>query len=96
MEELVAIVAAKAGVSDTEARALLAAALDGIVDLLASVGRVELGGFGAFEVRKRRPRVGRNPRTGEKLVIPASLYPAFRAGPRLRKRVNQLPDVPSQ
>ena len=55
---------------------------------------VELGDFGAFEVRERRARWGRNPRTGEALQVPAKFYAAFQTGHRLRKRVAELPKIP--
>lgn len=49
--------------------------------------KVRISGFGTFERRRRKPRPGRNPRTGEKIEIGPSLYPAFRAGRSLRQRM---------
>ncbi len=73
MREIVAALAAKAGLSQTEARAFLDLVLDEITERLVKDGKVRLADFGAFEVAKRKARTGRNPRTGEKLTIPASL-----------------------
>ena len=62
--------------------------LDEIAEALAEGNRVELRGFGAFSVRERKPRVGRNPRTGEKVEVRAKRVPFFRPGKELRARVN--------
>lgn len=62
--------------------------LDEISDTLAKGDRVELRGFGAFSVRKREARKGRNPRTGEPVEVPAKAVPFFKAGKELRARVN--------
>ena len=60
----------------------------GIVDRLATGGRVELRGFGAFTTRARDARTGRNPRTGEEIKIAASMNPAFKPGKALKDAVN--------
>lgn len=62
---------------------------DEIVDAMTCGERVELRGFGAFSVRRRPPRIGRNPRTGESVRVPAKFVPVFRAGKRLRERINR-------
>lgn len=62
--------------------------LDEISNTLAKGGRVELRGFGVFEVRHREARLGRNPRTGEKVSVPPKSVPFFKAGKLLRKRLN--------
>jgi integration host factor subunit beta len=62
--------------------------LDGIADTLASGGRVELRGFGAFSVRGRPARAGRNPRTGETVQVRAKAVPFFKSGKELRERLN--------
>ena len=61
---------------------------DEIADALATGGRVELRGFGAFSVREREARRGRNPRTGESVSVPAKRVPFFKTGKELRERVN--------
>ncbi|MFN7054857.1 integration host factor subunit beta [Hyphomonas sp.] len=66
--------------------------LDEIGDALARGDRVELRGFGAFSVRRREARKGRNPRTGEPVKVPAKAVPFFKAGKELRARVNDGQD----
>ena len=61
---------------------------DEISGRLAEGGRVELRGFGAFSTREREARVGRNPRTGEAVEVPAKRVPYFKAGKDMRKRLN--------
>ena len=78
--ELIAAVAAKAGVSQKDAGVVVAAVLDEIKDALKKGDKVQLVGFGSFEVRAKAARTGKNPRTGETISIPASKAPAFKAG----------------
>ena len=59
-----------------------------MTDTLADGGRVELRGFGAFSVRARPARAGRNPRTGEPVQVPAKSVPFFKSGKDLRERLN--------
>jgi len=66
--------------------------LDAITNRLINGGRSEIRGFGSFGLSYRRPRIGRNPRTGEKVEIPAKWTPHFKAGLELR----QLVDVRSK
>jgi integration host factor subunit beta len=65
---------------------------DGIVPALARGDRVELRGFGAFSVRKRDARTGRNPRTGEPVAVEPKYVPFFKAGKELRARLNNGQD----
>ncbi len=78
--ELIAAVAAKADISQKEAGIVVAAVLDEIKDALKKGDKVQLVGFGSFEVRAKAARTGKNPRTGETINIPASKAPAFKAG----------------
>ena len=55
---------------------------------LVKGGRTEIRGFGSFELNHRPPRTGRNPKTGEKVLIPEKLVPHFKAGKELRQRIN--------
>jgi len=57
-------------------------------DAMERGDRIELRGFGAFSVKERAPRVGRNPRTGESVEVPAKRLPAFKTGKALRDRLN--------
>ena len=61
---------------------------DSIVDQLASGGRVELRGFGAFSTRSRESRTGRNPRTGAPVAVKAKAVPYFKPGKEMRERLN--------
>ena len=62
--------------------------LDGMDGALERGGRVELRGFGAFSVRSRPARAGRNPRTGDQVSVPAKSVPFFKSGKELRERLN--------
>ena len=87
--ELISAVALKADVSKKDAEAVLTAALDTITATLAEGGRVQLSGFGIFEVKTREARTGRNPRTKETVEIPASRTPAFKASKALKDAVKK-------
>ncbi len=67
--------------------------LDSMVDAMSDGGRVELRGFGAFSVRSRPARTGRNPRTGEAVSVPAKSVPFFKSGKELRERLNASGDA---
>ena len=67
--------------------------LDNMVEALQGGGRVELRGFGAFSVRSRPARAGRNPRTGESVAVPAKSVPFFKSGKELRERLNVSGDA---
>ena len=83
--ELVAAVAQKAELSKKDAEKAVAAV---ITDALCAGDKVQLVGFGTFEVRNREARTGKNPRTGEAIQIAASKVPAFKAGKALKDVVN--------
>ena len=87
--ELIAAAAEKAGVSKKEAEAVVTAAFDAIAASLKEGEKVQLVGFGAFEVKARAERVGRNPQTKETITIPASKTPVFKAGKALKESVNK-------
>ena len=85
--ELIHAAAMKADVSKKEAEAVLTAALDTITEALAEGEKVQLVGFGSFELKKRAARLGRNPKTKEAIEIPASVVPTFKAGKALKDAV---------
>ena len=87
--ELIAAVAEKAGLSKKDSDTAVAAVLESIVDALASGDKVQLVGFGTFEVRAREARTGRNPRTKETIQIPASKQPVFKAGKSFKDAVSK-------
>lgn len=78
--ELIAAVAEKVGMSKKDADAVVNAVIDTIVEEVAKEEKVQIVGFGAFEVRCRSERQGRDPRTNSPITIPASKVPAFKAG----------------
>lgn len=85
--ELVGSVAEKAGVSKKDAEKAVAAVLDSLTEALAAGEKVQIVGFGTFEVRARAEKKGRNPKTGETMIVPASKLPAFKAGKALKEAV---------
>jgi len=85
--ELIAAVAEKAGLSKKDSEAAVTAALDAITAALEDGDKVQLVGFGSFEVKRRSARVGRNPHTQEEIEIPASKVPVFKAGKALKDTV---------
>lgn len=87
--ELVAAVAAKAEISKKDAEAAVSATVEAITEALADGEKVALVGFGTFDVKERAARTGLNPRTKEKIEIPASKAPAFKAGKALKDAVNK-------
>lgn len=87
--ELVAAMATKANVSKKAAEESLNAMLDAVKDAMAKGDKVQLVGFGSFEVRTRAARKGKNPQTGAEMKIPACKAPAFKAGKALKDIVNK-------
>ena len=86
--ELVAEVAAKTGDTKKVAEASVDAVVSVIKEALMEGEKVQLVGFGSFEIRERAARKGRNPQTKEELIIPASKAPVFKAGKQLKDLVN--------
>lgn len=68
---------------------IVSAVFDEITDALAEGNRVELRGFGAFSVKNRPARIGRNPRTGEQVDVGEKYVPQFKAGKEIRERLNR-------
>lgn len=85
--ELVTAIAEKAGLSKKDSERALDAAVEAITDALASGDKVQLVGFGVFDVKTRAERTGRNPRTKESIVIPETKLPVFKAGKALKDAV---------
>lgn len=86
--ELTAAVAEKTGLSKNAAAAAVQAVTDVITEELKAGGKVQIVGFGTFEVTERAEREGRNPQTGESMTISASKAPKFKAGKALKDAVN--------
>ena len=87
--DLIAAIAAKTGDTKKNAEASLDAFVDVVTESLIKGDKVQLVGFGSFEVRKRAARKGRNPQTKEEIKIPASKAPVFKAGKALKDLVNK-------
>ncbi|MBR3301215.1 MAG: HU family DNA-binding protein [Firmicutes bacterium] len=87
--ELVACVAAKTGLTKKDTEITVNAAIEALEAELKKGGKVQLVGFGTFEVGKRAARTGRNPQTGEEIKIKASKAPKFKAGKALKDAVNK-------
>ena len=87
--ELVNALAEKTGSTKKAAEESLNALVETITNALKKGDKVQLVGFGTFEVRKREARKGRNPQTGEEMKIPASKAPVFKAGKALKEVVNK-------
>ena len=86
--ELVAAMAEKSGLSKKSAEAALNALTSAVEGALKKGDKVQLVGFGTFEVRERAARTGRNPQTGAQIKIAASKNPAFKAGKALKDAIN--------
>ena len=85
--ELVASVVEKAGLKKGDAEKAVAAVIDSVVETLKKGDKVQLVGFGTFEVRERAAREGRNPQTGAAMKIAASKNPVFKAGKALKDAI---------
>ena len=87
--ELINAVAEKAGLSKKDTATVVNATIDVIAGALADGDKVQLVGFGAFEVKSRAERTGRNPKTKEEIKIPASKVPVFKPGKALKDTVSK-------
>ena len=86
--ELISAVAERSELTKKDAEKAVNALISVITDTLANRDKVQLVGFGTFEVRDRSSRKGRNPQTGEEIDIPAASVPAFKAGKALKDSIN--------
>jgi len=87
--ELISAIAEKAELSKKDAEKALTAVVESISEALKTGDKVQLIGFGSFEVKNREARIGRNPKTKEEIRIPASKTPVFKAGKALKDKVAQ-------
>jgi DNA-binding protein HU-beta len=85
--ELIGVVAEKAEMSKKDTEKVVGAVFESIMDGLSKGDKVQLVGFGTFEVRERKQREGRNPATGETITIPALNVPVFKAGKAFKEKV---------
>ena len=87
--ELVAAVAEKAEISKKDADSAVNAVIESIIEAVASKDKVQIVGFGTFEARERKEKIGKNPRTGEEIKIAASVVTAFKAGKAFKDATNK-------
>ena len=87
--ELITSMAEKSGLTKKDAEAALKGFIESVTEALEQKDKVQLVGFGTFETRERAEREGRNPRTKETIVIPASIAPVFKPGKELKEKVNK-------
>ena len=86
--ELVAKVAGRINLTKKQTEVVVSTVFQSITESLSQGKKVELRGFGSFRIRERNPRLGRNPKSGEKVSVPAKKVPFFKAGKELRELVD--------
>ena len=87
--ELIAVVAEKSGLSKKDTEKAVNSLVDAVTESLQAGEKVQLVGFGVFEVKKRAARMGRNPKTKEQINIPASSAPVFKAGKAFKDAIDK-------
>jgi nucleoid DNA-binding protein len=95
-KDMARAIAEEMGIPQAQSAAIVQRIFDGITDTLLRVGRLELRNFGVFEVRERKARRARNPRTGEAVDVPAKLVVTFKPGREMEERVRRLKTVPGR
>ncbi len=91
--EIVKTISDKTGLTQLDIKRIVQLTFDGIVEALLEEGRVELRDFGVFQVKKRKARKARNPRTGNQVSVPEKLVVAFKPGKLMEARVQALEDA---
>ena len=90
-KEMAYAIAKETGLTQIVVKDIMQRLFDGIINTLEKERRIELRNFGVFEVRRRNPRKARNPRTGEKLMVPAKLVVTFKPGREMEEKVKEVP-----
>ena len=93
-KDMVKAIADAMGLTQVQAREMVQRVFAGITETLLNEGRIELRNFGVFEVRKRKPRRARNPRTGEKVWVPERMVVTFKPGREIQRRIGLLAEPP--
>jgi len=91
-KEIVKQIADRIGLTQLKTKEIVQLTFDAIIDTLIHDGRIELRNFGVFEVKQRKKRKARNPRTGEKVDVPPKNVVTFKPGKEMEERVKQLGD----
>ena len=94
-KEIVKQISDRIGLTQLKTKEIVQQTFDAIVETLLEVGRIELRNFGVFEVKQRKARKARNPRTGEKVDVPPKNVVTFKPGKEMEERVRQLATVPA-
>src|SRR5579884_1387355 len=94
-KEIVKQIADKLGLTQLKTKEIVQHTFDAIVDTLLEVGRIELRNFGVFEVKQRKARKARNPRTGERVDVPPKYVVTFKPGKEMEERVRNLTHLPA-
>jgi nucleoid DNA-binding protein len=89
-KEIVKQISEKLGLTQLKTKEIVQLTLDGIIETLVTEGRIELRNFGVFEVKKRAPRKARNPRTGDKVYVPAKNVVTFKPGKEMEELVRNM------
>jgi nucleoid DNA-binding protein len=93
-KDIAGAIAAQTGASKSVTMDIMQQVLDGIVEILVAERRIELRNFGVFEVRRRKARQARNPKTGAKVAVPERYVVNFKAGREMQERVRQMEVLP--
>jgi integration host factor subunit beta len=89
-KEIANAIAEETQLPQTLVKEIIEQLFDGIIKTLETEGRIELRNFGVFEVKRRKPRKARNPRTGEEVMVPARLAVSFKQGREMEQRVAKV------
>jgi integration host factor subunit beta len=95
-KELAKAISDELGLTGLVALRAVQRVFDGITETLVQEGRIEFRNFGVFEVKKRKPRRARNPRTGESVKVPAKMVVTFKPGREMEERVGRLKNAPGE
>lgn len=93
-KEIVKQISERIGLTQLKTKDIVQQTFDAIVDTLLEVGRIELRNFGVFEVKQRKARKARNPRTGDKVDVPPKNVVTFKPGKEMEERVRRMQNVP--
>jgi nucleoid DNA-binding protein len=93
-KEIVKQIADRCKLTQLQTKEIVQQTFDAIVDTLLEVGRIELRNFGVFEVKQRKARKARNPRTGDKVDVPPKNVVTFKPGKEMEEKVRRLTNVP--
>ena len=93
-KEIVKQISERIGLTQLKTKEIVQQTFDAIVDTLLEVGRIELRNFGVFEVKRRKARKARNPRTGDKVDVPPKNVVTFKPGKEMEERLRQMTNVP--